>query len=305
MSIVVLAKDKKASSIQEQLSRLTDIPVLLPEEIEDNSAVKYAIVWKHPQRDLFKYERLSMICSFGAGVDHLFQEGTGSIGVPIVRIGDAGLAEDMGRYMIAALGYWEQRLQTYAQQQAEKIWRPQRARPKPFVGILGLGVIGQHVATVLSHLGYQVKGYSLSPKKLEGVATYAGASEWDAFLADLDCLICLLPLTDASRGVVDLAVLQKLNKGAFLINAARGGVLNEEDLLHTLNSGQLSAAFLDVFEEEPLSKEHPFWTHPQITITPHVAALTNVPLACQQIAENIERHRKGLPLQYEIGRAHV
>lgn len=302
MSVVILAPEKRALLIQEILSSMIAMPIRLAHEVDKVDAVQYAIVWKHQKGALQAFKSLALICSFGAGVDHLWADPTLPPHVPIVRIGDGGLATTMSRYIQAALANWEQNLFTYQKQQNQKNWQPLPVRTKPKIGILGLGTIGKRVALDLVEQGYKVSGYSNSLKNIDGVKNYAGQANLKFFLNGITCLICLLPLTSNTKGMVGASMLKELPKGSFFINVARGAVVIEADLLEALNSGKLAVALLDVFNQEPLPKNHPFWEHPQIIITPHVAAVTDPVAACKEIAENIKRSRAGLPLLYEVNK---
>lgn len=300
MSVVVLAPEKRAVLIREKLSVMLPLPILLGRDVKDFSAVKYAIIWHQEKGAIQPFKALELICSFGAGVDHLLADPDLPKGVPLVRIGDAGLAAGMSRYVLAALGYWEQNLLSYHQQKSLKKWAPLHVRDRPLTGIFGLGTIGQQVAKDLVANGYSIRGFSNSPKQVSGVSTYEGPAQLKSFLTGLQCLVCLLPLTKNTEGMVDQAVFSQMASDSFLINAARGGVLNEADMLAALDNGKLSAAFLDVFNQEPLPNGHVFWEHSKITITPHVASITDLIPACKQIAENIQRKMAGLPLLFEV-----
>jgi len=302
MSIVILAPKKRALLIQETLAGMIDMPVLLQQEVLDEREVQYAIIWNHDKGALKAFTSIQLICSFGAGVDHLWADTTLPM-VPIVRIGDGGLASTMSRFIQASLANWEQNLWAYRWQQFQKIWQPLPVKDKPSIGILGLGTIGKKVAVDLVAQGYRVSGFSNTSKKIDGVKTYAGLTNLKVFLNEITCLICLLPLTNQTKGFINAHILNELPRESLLINVARGAVLVEADLLAALDSGRLAAAFLDVFIQEPLPENHPFWSHPQIMITPHVAAITNPVAACKEIAENIRRNQKGLPLLFEIDRA--
>jgi glyoxylate/hydroxypyruvate reductase A len=185
-------------------------------------------------------------------------------------------------------------MRTYTAQQAAGIWQQQRYQSiqNTTISILGLGSIGGFVAEKFAQMGFHVKGWSTSKKELLKVQSYAGEQAFDAFLKNTDFLINLLPLTESTKNILNKVVFQKLPKNAFLINVGSGAHVVAEDLIDQLDSNQLAGAFLDVFREEPLPKAHPFWKHPKIQITPHVASLTNVDSATDQISENYRRFLK-------------
>jgi glyoxylate/hydroxypyruvate reductase A len=171
------------------------------------------------------------------------------------------------------------------------------------VGIMGLGVLGQAVLAALAPFGFALRGWSRTPKQLPGVACYSGADGLEAFLGGCDILVCLLPLTDATRGILDMPLFMRLPAGAALVNLGRGGHLDQNALLEALDSGRLSAAVLDVCEPEPLPGGHPFWRHPRILLTPHIAGVTRPETAARVVLENIRRHRRGEPLRDVVDRA--
>jgi glyoxylate/hydroxypyruvate reductase A len=171
------------------------------------------------------------------------------------------------------------------------------------VGVLGLGVLGRAVLERLSAFGFSCAGWSRSPQQIEGVETYAGQEQLPAFLARTDILICLLPLTDSTRGILSRPLFDLLPRGAALINVGRGGHLGQADLLRALADGQLGQAILDVCEPEPLPPGHPFWTHPRVTLTPHIASMTQPETAVETVIGNIRHHREGLPMIGLVDRA--
>jgi glyoxylate/hydroxypyruvate reductase A len=217
-------------------------------------------------------------------------------GVPIARLVDASMIHAMSEYILTAVLYHTRQFDLFQQDKSQKKWQtriplhPQYVR----VGIMGLGHLGVDAAQKLRLLGFQVSGWSRTAKQVEGISAWAGTDALEEFLAQANVLVCLLPLTRATHGILNRRTFDWLPAGAYIINAARGEHLVEEDLLTALDSGHLSGACLDVFRQEPLPEAHPFWNHPRIAMTPHVASLTDPRAVAPQIVENYHRVRSGL-----------
>ncbi|MFP4092404.1 MAG: 2-hydroxyacid dehydrogenase [Cyclobacteriaceae bacterium] len=258
-----------------------------------------AVVWKLPQGLLSQFKKLELICCIGAGVDHLLPDIPPR--VRLTRVADRQLAMSMSHYIIMAVLNFQRSFHQYHTFQQEQRWQKAEPVEKAIsIGLLGLGELGRETARQLSLLGFQVHGWSRSEKKLEGMQTYAGDQGLKDMLPRVNVLVCLLPLTSQTEDILSLSLFRLLPAGSLLINVARGGHLVEEDLIRALEEGWLSAAVLDVFRQEPLPAEHPFWQHPQITITPHVASVTDPASAARQVAENLKRFAEGQPLLYEV-----
>jgi glyoxylate/hydroxypyruvate reductase A len=238
------------------------------------------------------------IFTLSAGVRHLLTLPNLPRDVPIIRLEDAGMAEQMIRYVLSAALRVVQHLDIYARQQREARWEQHDPRlPSSLkAGVMGLGVIGAQVARALAAHGFSVRGYARSAKDVDGVAVFAGESALDAFLDDLDFLVCVLPATPATEGVLDRRTLSRLADGAHVVNIGRGASLVEEDLVALLESGKIAGATLDVFCNEPLPADHPFWRWPEIVVTPHVSGLTVPDAAIAQIADKIMRLERGEPV---------
>jgi len=267
-------------------------------------AVDYAVVWKPPPELFRAAPAARAIFNLGAGVDALLQMQALPAGVPVIRLEDAGMAEQMIDYVTLAVLAAHREQGAYAEQQRAGLWRPRPRRPKHQfgVGVLGLGVLGQAVAAGLGRCGFPLAGWSRERKAVAGVRTYAGVAELPHFLARSQVLVCLLPSTPETRGLLDRARLGQLPRGAHLVNVARGDIVVDTDLLEALDEGHLAGATLDVFREEPLPPSHPFWHHPRITLTPHVSALTLVADSVAQIAAKIRRLEQGLPVSGVVDR---
>jgi glyoxylate/hydroxypyruvate reductase len=257
----------------------------------------YAVVWKPPPELIANLAGVRAVFNLGAGVDAIAGAPLWPRGVPLVRLEDAGMAEQMVEYATYAVLRCYREFAAYERAQRARSWAPRaRLDKRGFgVGILGMGVLGSKVADALRTLGFSVKGYSRRQKTHGGVESPA-SDRLAEFLASCRVLVCMLPLTPATRGLLDRRAFAQLPRGAYVVNVARGDILVELDLLAALNDGQLSGAMLDVCAEEPLPPEHAFWHHPRITLTPHIAAVTRVEESVAQIADKIRRIDAGLPV---------
>ncbi|MCS7269366.1 MAG: glyoxylate/hydroxypyruvate reductase A [Geminicoccaceae bacterium] len=285
--------------------RLPELEIRVYPDLGDPEAIEAALVWSPPPGLLAALPRLRVILSLGAGVDRLLEDPTLPPEVPICRMVDPSLTRSMAEFVLLHVLRYHRFLDVYEEQQRRAQWRLLLPRPPEatVVGIMGLGELGTAAANLLRGHGFSVKGWSRTRKTLEGVKTYAGRDELDAFLADLSILVCLLPLTPETRGILDRGLFARLPEGARLVNLARGGHLVEEDLLEALESGRLAHATLDVFAREPLPADHPFWRHPKITVTPHAAAYSLPESGAEVVAENLRRLRAGRPLLHLVDRA--
>ncbi len=270
-------------------------------DIGDPAEIEAAVVWRPPPGVLAALPNLQLICALGAGVDALLADET-LPAVPVVRLVDDHLTTSMSEYVILQVMRFHRLDHEYLAQQRAGVWKilPPRIAEERKVGMLGMGVLGTAAAQKLRHIGFDVAGWSRSPRRIEGVPTFHGPEGLDALLERSEILVCLLPLTADTQDILNASLFRKLPKGAVLINCGRGKHLVEEDLIPALDSGQLSAAALDVFREEPLSPKHPFWSHSGIFISPHVASQTNAGTAGRAIADNIRRMRSGRPLLNQV-----
>jgi glyoxylate/hydroxypyruvate reductase A len=267
-----------------------------PEEATND--VDYALLWKPPAALLERLSRAKAIFNLGAGVDSLHDLPALPRHVPLVRLEDAGMGEQMAEYATYAVLRRYREFDFYGEQQRSAVWRPRRrlAKSEFVVGILGMGVLGTAVAAALAPLRFPLRGWSRTCKPVKGVQGFAGDDELTAFLGGCRVLICLLPLTRQTHGMLNRETLSRLPQGAYVVNAARGPLIVAEDLLALVESGHLGGAMLDVFDDEPLPPAHRFWHHPRITITPHVSAVTQVEASVDQIADKIRRLEAGLPI---------
>jgi glyoxylate/hydroxypyruvate reductase A len=283
--------------------------IVTSEAIGDRGAVRYALTWRHSDGALADLPNLQAIFSLGAGVDHMFRDSR-LPAVPIVRVVDADLRDRMSEWVVlhALIHLRQQRM--YDWQQDQLIWDEDVDQPSAAevrVGVLGLGVLGADAAQKLATIGFDVAGWSRTPREVEGIACFHGGAGLDAMLARTDILVALLPLTPQTRGILDAGLFSKLAQdgglgGPILINAGRGGLQVEADILEALDAGVLKAATLDVFEVEPLPKDSPLWRHPRVTISPHNAAISTPEAILRNIVGQIEAFERGEALKNVVDR---
>jgi len=262
-----------------------------------------ALVWKPPGALFDEQRNLRLIFNLGAGVDALLALPNLPRQVPLVRLEDAGMSEALAEYVLAAVLRVYRGFDRYAAQQRAGRWQPVPLRDRSGfnVGVLGLGVIGGVIAQTLARHGFAVRGFARGARQIDGVQCEAGPLDPAApacarFLDGLDVLVGVLPLTASTRGALNAALFARLARGAHLVNVGRGAHLNEADLLAALDSGQLGGATLDVFTEEPLPAAHRFWSRPEILVTPHVSAETQIGPSVRQIAAKLAAWQRGHPV---------
>lgn len=303
MSIAILTNHKDPHSwkkaLQDKLPKVT-IDIYGTTETAINAT--FLVCWKPKKDQLKNFPKLKVIQSLGAGVDHIFDTNKIADDLKVVRIVDPNLMADMWEYALTATLNYLKDFPIYAQQQRKQQWiqHTYKTIPTTTVSIMGLGQIGGYVAAQFAKLGFKVKGWSNSLKNIKGVKSFAGQVDLPNFLKNTDVLINLLPLTAATADILNKSLFKQLPKGAYLINVGRGRHLVEKELIPFIENGQLSGATLDVLRQEQLSINHPFWTHPKITVTPHIASLTNVESAVNQVVENYQRMLAGKPLLNEV-----
>ncbi len=288
---------------------LPDRRIFTDPNTADPETVGYAATWKHEPGSLARFRRLKAIFSLGAGVDHLFLDTT-LPDVPLARVVDPDLTERMGEWVALHVLRHHRQHDRYVAQQRARSWdddRDQPAASEVRVGIMGLGVLGQHAAKVLKTIGFDVAGWSRGPREIAGIEGFAGTERLPAFLKRTDILVSLLPLTPDTRGIFNLDLFRGLAQdgrlgGPFFLNAGRGGLQVEGDILAALESGILQAVTLDVFETEPLPQDSPLWRHPNVTVTPHNAAMSAPDAVSRLVARQIGRLEKGEPLENTVDR---
>jgi len=269
--------------------------------IKRPEAVEMALLWQHPPRYLSSFPNLKLISSLGAGVDHILSDSDLPTDLPIVRIVDEKLTWSMTNYVIMGVLNYHRQFVRYQEDQQKAIWDMSNPEIPTRIGVMGVGALGGDVLDKLNALGFEVIGFGFSPK--EGFRhPYFYKEQLEEFLSQVNVLVCLLPLTPDTEGVLNLKLFEKCQPGTYLINVARGKHLVEEDLLVALKKGYLQGALLDVFQVEPLPKAHPFWTEKKVQLTPHIASVTNPKAASPQIIENYHRLKAGLPLLNLVSR---
>ena len=280
-----------------------------PQCVGNPAEIDYACVWRPPHGLLAGLPRLKAIISLSAGVDHVLADPS-LPKVPLARAVHPDLTARMTEYVVLHVLMHHRRQRLYDAQQRERVWHghDQPSADEVTVGIMGLGAIGSEIAGVLGRIGFKVAGWSRTVKHVAGVESFHGEHGLDAFLAHTDILVCLLPHTPATEGMLDLALLRKLRRdgalgGAFLVNAARGNLQVDADILAALDEGALSGVTLDVFPTEPLAADSPLWAHPRITITPHNAGDLSPRALAGAVLAQIDRLERGETLRHLVDRA--
>jgi glyoxylate/hydroxypyruvate reductase len=304
-------RDDAAPWVEALAERLPDLRVRPLAGPIDPARARYAVAWHHPPGSLAGFPHLRAIFSLGAGVDHLLSDPALPDGVPILRVVDPDLTARMSEWVVLHVLMHHRQVRLYDWQQGERIWSDDPYQPVAGdvrVGVMGLGVLGADAARKLAAVGFDVAGWSRTPKALPGIDTYAGPEELDAFLARTQILVTLLPLTRETRGLLDHGLFAKLARdshfgGPILLNAGRGGLQNEADILAALEDGTLKAATLDVFATEPLPADSPLWHHPAVTVTPHNAAISSYAAVADFIAGEIAHLEAGHPARHTVDRS--
>ena len=274
--------------------------VRTPDRLGDVNEIDYAFVWKPDPGFLAQFPNLKLICSLGAGVDALLSDPTLPPDVPLVRVIDPDLTNRMSEWVLLQVLMHHRNSLDYLQAQTEARWafREDPIASEVRVGIMGLGVLGLDAAEKLKMMGYQVSGWSRSHKKIDGLQTYHGADGLDAMLAKTDILVCLLPHTPATEGILNLSLFRKMARdgvlgGPYVLNAGRGKLQVEDDIATAVTEGTLKGASLDVFEVEPLKKDSPLWSLPGVILTPHNAACSNANSTANYLARQVMLFAEG------------
>lgn len=279
-----------------------ELEVRLWPDIGDPAEIDYAFVWK-PAAEVFTgLSNLKLVFCLGAGVDALLGLNVLPRDIPLVRMVDPGLSVGMNEFVLMQVLHYHRRMHDYAALQREARWEPldQKLPEDRVVGIMGLGNLGGACAKSLVSLGFDVRGWSRSSKRVEGVKSFAGGEELSQFLCDIEILVCLLPLTPETTGIINADLLARLPLRACLINVARGPHVVDADLLAALDKEHLAGATLDVFHQEPLASDHPYWRHPKVIVVPHSSALTQPKTAVRTLVANLRRAVNGQPIEDKV-----
>ena len=296
MAILFYSEMDAPEPWREALAReLPDMELRVWPDVRTVEDIHYALVWKPPPGLLGGLPRLKAMFSLGAGVDGILLDPALPTHVPLTRMVDAGLAGQMSEYALYATLHFHRCMDRYSQQQRREQWGPLPAVPaaERVVGVMGLGVLGGDFARKAAALGFRVLGWSRSAHQLDGVTVFEGDGAFEPFLRHTHILLNFLPLTSQTAGILNARTFASLPRGACIVNIARGGHVVEADLLAALDQGQLGGAMLDVFATEPLPADHPFWRHPSVIVTPHIAAQAIAKLMIEQVVENIRRVERG------------
>ena len=305
MSFVLKSTEERARLWKPMFaSELPELAFHVWPETGDPQKVRYLAAWQPPENLAENFPNLEVLFSVGAGVDQL---NLASIpeNVRVVRMMEPGLAEGMIEYVLWAVLSYHRNMFQYARQQAAHVWKgtPNVSSSLFRVGVMGMGALGTPVLKKLSQFGYVCHGWSRSRHDIPGIKSYAGPEELDAFLAATDVLVCLMPLTEATKGILNKELFAKLPKGACLINCGRGGHLAQDDLLLALDEGLLRQAVLDVTDPDPIPEDHTFWNHHLITLTPHIASSSHAETGGEMILKNIIQFEKRAEMVGEINRS--
>ncbi|REL25078.1 glyoxylate/hydroxypyruvate reductase A [Rhodohalobacter sp. SW132] len=291
MSILLISKTRNMEPFRDALlNHDNNLDVEIWPDIKSKDRVNFAVAWNQPKEQFSSYPNLQVVSSLGAGADHLLKDPSIPKEVKLTRLVAPKLSEQMCDYVVMSALNMIRQFASYTRQQIRADWKPhsQYQKENLMVGIMGLGELGTNVAKRLTANGFKVSGWAKSKKSIPSVITYP-EDQLDPFLADTNILVCLLPLTAETEGILNLDLFKKLANPGFLINVARGEHLVEEDLIYALDMNLIKRSTLDVFETEPLPESHPFWSREKISITPHIASVTHPDEIAGLILDNYKR----------------
>ena len=297
MSIALMITDRDLTQLYQGLKqKLPDVEITSWPTISIDRNVEFAVAWQHPKNMWQLLPNLKVVSSLGAGVDQLVTDKGRPAELTLCRIVDTGLSAQMAEYVLSAVLAHQRQLLSYVNDQQSKQWSFHPRREGKNITILGLGAIGQEVANALITSGFNVSGWSRTKKELDGITPYAGNAELANAVQNADYVVSVLPATPETDDLLNLTLFKEMPSHACLINVGRGQALNEQDLTIALQNELLGFAVLDVFKQEPLPKDHPFWTDPKVLVTPHISAITDQQAVIDQIAENYMRFTQGKAL---------
>ena len=298
MALLFISENDDPSVWKAELAKaIPELEVRVWPECGDADDIEYALAWNPPPGLLASFPNLRFIQALGMGIDPFLTDPKLPKSVPLARLVDPDMVRQMSEFVVHAVLRFHRQSTLYADHQKKRLWR-QEAIPDTSgatVGIMGLGMLGADAAAKLEAIGFRVRGWSLRPHEMQNIENFHGRGGFEDFISGVQFLVCLLPLNESTADIINKDTLALLPQGAYVINAARGGHVVEDDLLGAINSGHIAGAALDVFRTEPLPADHPFWPHPNIHVTPHIAALTNPITAARLVAENIQRAAAGQP----------
>lgn len=304
MALAIIAPTKSKQEIANWIAVFKEIDPHIElqvfPDICQKEAVEVVVLWQHPPEILKNFPNLKLICSMGSGVDHIMADYIPDH-VPITRIVDPRLTFSMTNYVVMGVLNYHRQLLRYIRDKQSKTWDMSNPEIPVTVGVMGVGELGGDVLDKVAGLGIEVIGYGNRPKSNFRHPYFYG-NQLQGFLNEVNVVVCLLPLTPKTEGFLNRDLFQKFQKGTYLINVARGKHLVEADLIPAIESGHVSGALLDVFQKEPLPKNHPFWEKEEITITPHIASITNHKAAAPQIMENYRNLQQNRPLINQINK---
>ncbi len=304
MGLAIIAPTKSKQEIADWIAVFKEIDphieLQVYPDVNQKESVEVVVLWQHPKGILKEFPNLKLICSMGSGVDHIMADYVPD-NVPITRIVDPRLTFSMTNYVVMGILNYHRQFLRYVRDKQSKTWDMSNPEIPITVGVMGVGELGGDVLDKMAGLGIPVIGYG-NRLKSDFRHPYFHGGQLQEFLDAVNVVVCLLPLTPKTEGFLNKDLFRKFKKGSYLINVARGKHLIEADLIPAIESGHLSGALLDVFQEEPLPANHPFWEQEQVTITPHIASITNHKAAAPQIMENYRNLRQNLPLMNQINK---
>ncbi len=302
MSLAIICPGKDATPWVEVIHELApDMDIQVYPEISKPEKVEVVFLWQHPEGILSTFPNLKLISSMGAGVDHILRDQTIPDELPIVRIVDDKLTFSMTNYVVMAVLNFHRQTFRYLNDKRRRVWDMDNPEIDVTIGVMGVGALGKDVLEKLAYMGFKVAGFGFSEKN-DFPYTYYPQDQLGEFLKEVNVLVCLLPLTPDTENFLNIRLFEQCNPGTYLINVARGKHLVEEDLIDALQKDYLSGATLDVYREEPLPEDHPFWNHEKIFMTPHIASVTNPKAAAPQVVDNIQRIKSGRALLNPVNR---